>query len=121
MSVFTTEQIARVCHDANRAYCETIGDNSQKSWAEAEQWQRNSAVNGVSFALSHPDSPASSQHEAWLRDKVSDGWVNGPVKDFALKTHPCIVPYDQLPIEQRMKDYLFKAVVAAFIQGIREA
>jgi hypothetical protein len=32
-----TEQIARVAYEANRAYCRTIGDDSQKPWDEAEQ------------------------------------------------------------------------------------
>jgi len=27
--------IAKVCHEANRAYCESIGDNSQLSWEDA--------------------------------------------------------------------------------------
>jgi hypothetical protein len=28
-------------------------------------------------------------------------------------THPCLVPYAQLPAEQQRKDALFQAVVAA--------
>ena len=109
----TNAQIAMVCHEANKGYCEAIGDMSQKSWADAEQWQRTSAVNGVAFALANPAAPASSQHDAWLRDKAADGWKYGPVKDPAKKEHPCFVPYEQLPIEQRLKDSLFKAVVRA--------
>jgi len=40
----TTEQIAQVCHEANRAFCSSIGDNSQHAWDAAPQWQRDSAV-----------------------------------------------------------------------------
>lgn len=115
------EQIARVCHETNRAYCETLGDRSQKPWNEAEEWQRQSAMQGVAFALSHPDAPASAQHDAWLADKAKDGWKYGPVKDAEKKEHPCFVPYDQLPPEQRIKDYLFKGVVAAFAGAVKEA
>lgn len=107
-------QIAEVCHETNRAYCHTVGDNSQKSWSDAEQWQRDSAIRGVEFALKNPDAPASTQHEAWLRDKTADGWKYGPIKDTEKKEHPCMVPYEQLPAEQRMKDYLFLAIVRAF-------
>jgi hypothetical protein len=110
-------QIANVCHEANRAYCETIGDESQKPWQEAEQWQRESAIKGVEFALSNPDAPASAQHDAWLADKERDGWKYGAVKNPETKEHPCFVPYDQLPAEQRVKDYLFKAIVSAFRQA----
>ena len=44
------EQVAKVCHETNKAYCETVGDASQKSWNEAEEWQRQSAIKGVQFA-----------------------------------------------------------------------
>lgn len=111
------EQIAKICHETNRAYCETIGDQSQKPWGDAELWQRESAIKGVEFALANPDAPASAQHDAWLDDKTRNGWSYGPEKDAAKKEHPCIVPYAELPIEQRLKDYLFKSIVAAFAQA----
>lgn len=107
------ERIARVCHEAKRAICTAFGDHSQKPWNEAEQWQRDNAIRGVRFALDNPAAPPSAQHDAWMADKLADGWVYGPVKDPEAKTHPCLVPYDQLPPEQRVKDYVFKAVVAA--------
>lgn len=111
------EQIARVCHETNKAYCETVGDHSQKHWDEAEEWQRQSAINGVRFAIDNSDAPASAQHEAWLIDKEKDGWKYGPIKDPAKKEHPCCVPYADLPIEQRIKDYLFKHVVRSFVEA----
>lgn len=109
------QQIAQVCHEANREYCRTIGDYSQEHWDSAAPWQRESARKGVEFALANPDAPASAQHDAWLTDKVRDGWIFGPVKDPAKKEHPCMVPYSQLPLEQRLKDSLFKGVVRALI------
>jgi hypothetical protein len=108
------EQVARVCHETNRAYCESIGDHSQKSWEDAEQWQRDSAVKGVEFALAHPDAQPADQHEAWVQDKLANGWNHGPVKDPVKKEHPCIVPYHSLPAEQRTKDRLFVHIVRAF-------
>lgn len=111
--VNTKESIAKVCHEANRAYCQSIGDNSQLPWEEAAAWQRESAIKGVEYALTNPDAPASAQHEAWLKDKLADGWKYGPVKDAEKKEHPCCVPYEELPVEQQKKDALFKAVVAA--------
>jgi hypothetical protein len=107
------ENIARVCHAANLAWCVINGDNSQKPWDEAEGWQRSSAVLGVKFALNNPDAPDSAQHDAWMRDKIADGWKYGEEKDAAAKTHPCIVPFDKLPAHQQAKDKLFKAIVAA--------
>ena len=107
------EAIAIVCHEANRAYCGTIGDDSQQSWGDAPQWQRDSAIAGVKFCLANPNAPASANHESWLKAKEDDGWVYGPVKDPAKKEHPCMVPYQALPIDQQKKDALFKAIVGA--------
>ena len=109
--MLTNEQIACVCHEANRAYCEAVGDSTQKSWGEAEQWQRDSAINGVAYAKANPTAPASAQHDAWLADKAKDGWKYGPAKDATKKEHPCCVSYEELPELQRLKDALFKAVV----------
>ena len=105
--------IARICHESNRAYCEAIGDSTQKPWDLAEEWQKESAIKGVDFAVKNPNLPDSSQHDSWLADKEKDGWVYGPVKDPSKKQHPCMVPYDQLPIEQRRKDALFKGIVGS--------
>lgn len=106
-------KIARVCHEANRALCESFGDHSQRPWDEAEAWQRDSAVKGVEFRLTHPDASESAQHDAWMKDKLEQGWKHGPVKDPVAKEHPCLVPFDQLPPEQRAKDAIFCAIVDA--------
>lgn len=105
--------IAHICHEANRAYCKTLGDASQPSWEDAPDWQKKSAINGVNFHLDNPGSSPSQSHENWLAEKTAAGWKYGPVKDPEKKEHPCCVPYDQLPVEQRRKDLLFIAVVEA--------
>lgn len=105
--------IAAACHEMNRVYCQFLGDDSQLPWADAPDWQRTSAVHGVEFRLANPDAPDSASHDNWMAEKVADGWVYGEVKDPEKKTHPCIVPFDQLPKEQQLKDVLFGAVVRA--------
>lgn len=110
----TIKDIARVAHEANRAYCESIGDYSQPPWHQAPDWQRESAMNGVGFVLANPESTPEESHENWSKQKVEDGWVYGEVKDPEAKTHHCLVDYDQLPEEQRIKDYLFRGVVLSF-------
>jgi hypothetical protein len=105
--------IAKVCHDANKAYCETHGDFSQKDWSDAEDWQRESAINGVKFRLENPEAGHDAMHNNWMKEKVDNGWVYGEVKDTDAKTHPCIVLFEQLPIFQQKKDALFSAIVDA--------
>jgi hypothetical protein len=109
----TTQQIAKVCHEANRAYCESIGDYSQPIWEEAPAWQEESAIAGVQFHLDNPDAQPEDSHNSWLRQKTADGWKYGEVKDAEKKEHPCFVPYNELPEAQQKKDKLFIAVVHA--------
>lgn len=111
------QEIARVAHEVNRAYCASLGDTSQLPWEEAPDWQKQSAINGVEFHLANPQSKPSDSHESWLREKERDGWKFGPVKDPAKKEHPCFVPYDDLPPEQKAKDYLFLGIVRALAEG----
>lgn len=107
------QQIAELCHNVNKAYCESIGDYSQPTWEDAPDWQKASAMEGVYFHLENDTTPEQS-HESWMKSKENDGWVYGKVKDADKKTHPCMVPYNQLPQEQKSKDYIFKAIVDTF-------
>jgi hypothetical protein len=107
------ETIALVCHQANKAWCKTHGDYSQMDWEKAEQWQRDTMVNGVKFLLENPDASANEMHENWMKEKLSNGWVYGEVKNAKYKIHPCLVPFENLPEFQQKKDKLFKAIVEA--------
>ncbi len=117
--VMTNEQIARVCHEANYGYCMAIGDTTGAvPWAEAPDWQKTSAVNGVTALRADPEMTPEQLHESWLAEKVAAGWVYGAVKDPAAKTHPCCVAYGELPLEQRMKNRLYRMVVLALLEGL---
>lgn len=105
--------IAKVAHAINAAFCLSLGDESQPAWDDAPEWQQKSAIAGVEMHLANPDATPEQSHESWLAQKVADGWVYGEVKDAEKKIHPCCRPYDELPPEQKSKDYLFRAVVHA--------
>lgn len=110
--MYTPEHIAEVCHEANRAFQHVTHDPvPSPPWADAPEWQRESALRGVVLALD--GATPEEQHESWREAKAADGWVYGPVKDAAAKTHPCMVPYAKLPEHEQRKDALFLAVVAA--------
>ena len=111
--MMNTEQIAKVCHEVNRAYCQALGDNSQPAWEDAPDWQKSSAVNGVEYHVAHPEAGPQHSHECWLAEKRAAGWKWGPEKSVNEKEHPCMVPFDELPKEQQAKDFIFRAVVHA--------
>ena len=88
------EQIARVCHEANRAYCKALGDDSHQPWDEAPYWQRKSAVAGV-------------------RAVVESGGL-----DAEQKTHPSMRPFAELPESEQRKDKLFLNIVNALAHAM---
>ena len=108
------EQIARVCHEVNRGYCQALGDDSQEPWDAAPQWQRERAESGVQMHLANPDAGPEATHEHWLAEKRSAGWTFGLKKDEHAKTHPCCCAFEGLPVAQQAKGYIFRAVVHAF-------
>lgn len=112
-SNITIEQAAEICHELNRVYCRSLGDTSQPTWPYAPDWQKESAINGVKFHMDHPDAKASQSHESWLEEKRSTGWTYGEVKDPEKKEHPCMVDFKDLPLDQQVKDVLFKNTVEA--------
>lgn len=107
------EKAARLAHESNRHYCRMLGDMTQPAWEEAPDWQKISARMGVQAILDNPTMTPEQSHSNWLEHKKSEGWVWGEEKNVERKEHPCMVPYSQLPVTQRFKDYLFQSVVRA--------
>lgn len=105
--------LARVVHEANRALCQGLGDTTQPPFDQAPSWQVESATKGAEAILDGHIRTPSASHESWSAQKLAEGWVYGPVKDADKKEHPCLVPYEQLPLEQQRKDFLFLAIVTA--------
>jgi RyR domain len=46
---------------------------------------------------------AENTHEVWAQRRLAEGWTYGPHRDDDAKTHPCLVPYADLPESE--KDY----------------
>lgn len=114
------QSVAKTCHEANRILCATKGDYSQQPWDECPDWQKESAVKGVVFAVDFFDMhgvlpPPEKSHESWYQEKVADGWQWGAEKDVEKKLHPCMVPYEQLGLDQQYKDYMFLTIVGGVL------
>ena len=114
IEMMTITEIASLCHEANRIYCDIICTETQPTWVCAPDWQRTSAINGVRFHMDNPEAGPEASHVRWLKEKEAEGWRYGPVKNAENKEHPCFMPYEQLPEEQRLKDSLFLAIVNCF-------
>ena len=47
---------------------------------------------------------AKNVHEVWAAGRIADGWTYGTERDDAHKTHPCLVPYENLPESEKEYD-----------------
>ena len=46
---------------------------------------------------------AKNVHEVWAQSRMDQGWIYGEDRSDALKQHPCLIPYEELPEVE--KDY----------------
>ena len=60
---------------------------------------------------------ARAVHAAWMRERLAAGWTLGPERNDAKKEHPCLVPYDELPEEEKGYDY---ATAEAVVETLAE-
>jgi hypothetical protein len=61
----TTEEIAQVCHEANRLLCKMNGDESQLSWEETPEQQQYDTMVRVQLFIENPYEPASYDRDDW--------------------------------------------------------
>jgi ryanodine receptor 2 len=43
-------------------------------------------------------------HEVWAETRIRQGWTYGEQRNDELKTHPCLIPYEELPEEEKEYD-----------------
>lgn len=107
--------IAKVAYQANKAFSESNFDFSHKGWEDETDEVREGFVHAVIRIFNNPKISPIEMHEAWKKDKIEQGWRYGESKDIKGRTHPCIAPYDKLPLFERLKDDLFINIVKTFI------
>ena len=60
---------------------------------------------------------ARAVHDTWMKERLAAGWKYGPKRNDDKKTHPCLVPYDELPESEKKYDY---ATAEAVVAKLRE-
>ncbi len=50
------------------------------------------------------EAMSKNVHEVWAQERISQGWTYGERRDDSLKHHPCLVPYEDLPEEEKTYD-----------------
>ncbi|UVF61470.1 hypothetical protein SEA_DALANDE_57 [Gordonia phage DalanDe] len=108
---FDVDQLAQIAHEANRGLQAVLGEAVGAPWDDLDTEMQESIRHGVRV-VQEGNGP-EELHRQWVMVKEALGWTYGPVKDFEAKTHPQLVPWDELPILQRAKDQLFHGVVSS--------
>ncbi len=111
--------IARIAHEANRAYCQSIGDYSHVKWESSPKHVVDSVRAGAEAIIVGSVTNPREAHIAWMAQREVDGWKYGAEKNATRKTHPAMVPWDELDGKERRKDILFFAVVKALADTLR--
>lgn len=73
---------------------------------EPNEDQIESQKDGVRFMLENPDITPEENHNNWMKMKKGQGWVYGEIKSFEKKTHPDLVPFEELPEVEKNKDVM---------------
>ena len=112
----TIENIAKVAYEVNAALRGTLGQ-SHTDWND----EKESMIAGVASVLNlGSEMTPRRSHELWLEFKSTNGWVYGEVQDNQRKVHPDMVPYDDLPEWEKVKDSLFIQVVKSLQKYLDE-
>lgn len=91
-----------------------------------EPWYQRDEAFRVQFLdviemMCGPDRKSSPEelHDDWVKAYEEMGWRYGPIRDPEAKTHPDMVPFDQLEQREQDKDAVFIALCEIARQWIR--
>lgn len=106
------QNIARLCHEANRVLQISLSEEVNPKWDELSDDLKDSTYIGVLNALD--GSTPEKMHESWVIERRSQGWTYGHPLDRVKKIHPNLIPYDELSLDQKLKDTMFLAIVSNY-------
>lgn len=112
------ETAAHAGHEAVRIYCARRGDLRHGDWGHMTEEQKMPARHGA-IGIIVEDHNAERSHEAWRAARAALGWRFGQSHNAAIKEHPCMVPWADLPFEEQAKNHLFVETVRAMAKALR--
>ena len=80
-------------------------------WPYRDEAFKSQFLNVIDM-MTGPDRKSSPEelHDDWVKAYEEMGWVYGEVRDVEAKTHPDMLPFDQLDPRERDKDAVFVAL-----------
>ena len=105
--------IAELVYEAARLEARWSGRSIvPEEWQRRDDKFREQMVLTVANYLAMDQLPSPEEaHDNWMHEHIRMGWKYGEKRDPELKLHPDLVPYDELPKDERDKDAVFLALV----------
>jgi len=100
---------------AYQVILDAMGGLPAPPWLAADNSKREQLVNGVIFHTENPNAAPADSHEHWRKYMEARGYQYGDEFNVKEKTHPAMIPFDQLPPEIKITHHLFAAVCKALI------
>jgi hypothetical protein len=121
------EMMAQELHETLLATVVALGQPAYSSWFDAVNWQKKSSYSTVEAILENPSTSTGIVYMIWVEERLSSGWVYGEETDKSNKIHnllpkPGQTPQQrflELPIEERIKDYVALGVVRDAMKRIQ--
>lgn len=63
-----------------------------------------SLMKGTEYVLNNPSTTAEENHNIWMEAKKTQGYTYGEVLDVENKTHPSMIPFEDLSDVEKRKD-----------------
>jgi hypothetical protein len=108
-------RLTQIVYEVNRTIRMCNGQAPIPAFEDAGQAKADSLLKAIIDVWSNChyscDIDGEKQHNNWVYAKLKEGWTYGPVEDFNKKQHPNLVPFEQLPWSEKIKDALFLSVV----------
>ena len=83
-----------------------------EEWSKRNKNFRDQMINVIKHYYNIGSIPTPEEaHNSWWREYEKMGWKCGKVRDVINKTHPDMIPYEDLPQDEKEKDAIFLTFV----------
>lgn len=116
------EAAATAICDLNASFVNAItGENNSTAlpWAQMPETARMGMIAAVTACLRNPAATPQEQHDRWMAARTADGWTYGPVASRENKTHPNLVPWNELSQVEQFKDAIFCTVLLQALSALQ--
>lgn len=109
---FAPEAVAAIVHEAHRNAGRALGHRPLLApWMAMDERYKDGMIALVLDIRLNPERTPRQNHDAWCAEGRKRGFTWGETFDLEAKTHPSLVPYQQLPRAMRIREKLTHAIV----------